>query len=200
MTREEATAFHEAGHAVVGLRQGSPNRLLEVSIVPDLAAGTLGHVSRGKFPRVRDMTLGADGPRHFYRDFNPEVDDRRLVEQRLKPGILSGFAGVIAERRFTGRRHDWAGAAYDLHQATDAIDFIVGSERQAQKYHDYLWVVADDAVTNNWPAIEALALGLLARKRMSGRETRSFLVAVDAAPRRPPAGAKEISSNAGPQS
>jgi hypothetical protein len=200
MKREEATAFHEAGHPVVGLRQGSPNRLLAVSIVPDLEDGSFGHVSRGKFPRVRDLTLGPDGPRHFYRDFNPEVDDRRVVEQRLKPGIVSGFAGVIAETRFTGRRHDWAGAAYDLHQAADAIDFIVGSARQAQKYHAYLWVVAEDAVTNNWQAIEALALELLARKRMSGLETRSFLATVDAAPRRPPAKAKEISSNAGPRS
>jgi hypothetical protein len=52
--QETATAYHEAGHAVVGFWERVPTRLLVVSIVPDASAGTLGHNLRGKHPRVHD--------------------------------------------------------------------------------------------------------------------------------------------------
>ena len=62
--REAATAYHEAGHAVVGLWKGVPTRLLRVSIIPDPDQGTLGHVQRGLNRRVRDFELGDDGRAH----------------------------------------------------------------------------------------------------------------------------------------
>ena len=58
-----ATAHHEAGHAVVGSAAGMRQRLLLVSIVPDEAEGTLGHVRRGAAPRVPDYEL-QDGRSH----------------------------------------------------------------------------------------------------------------------------------------
>jgi hypothetical protein len=173
---EAATAYHEAGHAVVGFWEGVVNRLLAVSIVKNDEQGTLGHVRRGKYPRVRDVEPGDDGkPRVFYREFDPTIDEQRLSERLLKPRILEGFAGVLAEKRLTGRRHNWVGALHDLEMTADLIMRLTGSERQAQKYSDYLWVVAEDAVALHWPEIGALAEELLVRKSMTGRETTVFL-------------------------
>lgn len=174
--RELATAYHEAGHAVVGIGEGVPNRLLQVSIVPDPAEGTLGHVARGAHPRVLDVELGSDGrPRRFYRPFDPTYDDGRLVERRLKPRVVELFAGVLAEKQFTGRRHNWLGASHDLAMAADFILYMTGSERQAQKLSDYLWIVAEDAVDSAWTDIEPLAQELLERKTMPGAAVRAFL-------------------------
>ncbi len=182
--REAATAYHEAGHAVVGLWEGVPTSLLSVSIVPDREAQTLGHTVRGMYPRVPDIKVGEDGkPHRFYREFNPEFDDRQLVGRRLRPEIVKLFAGPLAEKRFTGR-HSWVGAKRDRQAATDLIDHIVGSERQAQKYLAFLWAVAEDAVALHWLEIDALAQELLARKTMTGREIRAFLQAGTAAERR----------------
>lgn len=176
--RETATAYHEAGHAVVGVWEGVPARLVQVSIVPDPAAGTLGHVRRGKWPRVRDIELGADGkPRPFYRDFSPDVDHERLVERQLRPRVLEAFAGILAEKRFSGRNHNWAGASSDLRMAANFIGYLTGSPRQAQKLSDYLWVVADDAVRIHWSEIIELAGALLARRTMTGSEVVAFLQA-----------------------
>jgi len=173
--RQAATAHHEAGHAVVGLWERVPVRLIRASIIPDPEEGTLGHVLHGRMPRVRDVELGRDGrPRHFYRDFSPEFDDERLVERRLKPQIVMLFAGVIAETKFTGRRHNWQGATSDMRAATDFIAYVAPSPRLAQKYSDYLWVVAEDTVDRLWSDVEALATELLTRKTMSAREVIAF--------------------------
>jgi hypothetical protein len=182
--RETATAYHEAGHAVVGLRVGVPTRLIQVSIVPDDAAGTLGHVRRGMYPRVLDIERGDDGkPRRFYRAFSPDIDDERLVERQLRPRVVEAFAGVLAEKRFSGRGHNWPGASADLEMAENFIDYLTGSPRQAQKLSDYLWVVADDAVRIHWPEIMELAQELLTRQKMTGREIKAFLQAGTAAER-----------------
>lgn len=175
--REAATAYHEAGHAVVGLWEGVSTRLVSVSIVPDPEAGTLGHVSRGKQPRrVLDLELGEDGNVHrVYREFNPEYDDQRLVEDWFRKVLVGLFAGVLAEKRFTGRGHNWVGASTDMHTAADFMSYLSVSERQSRKYSDYLWAVAEDAVDDRWSEIHRLAQELLVRKTMSGRDTKAFL-------------------------
>lgn len=173
--REAATAYHEAGHAVVGLCEWVPRRLVRVSIIPDAKEATLGHTDRGKSPRVRDFERGPDGrPRLFYREFDAEIDDKGRVERRLKPRVISLFAGVLAEKRFTGHRHNWVGASDDIQWATEYIRWMTTSSRQAQKYTAYLWVVAEDTVARLWSNIEALAQELLTRKTMTAREVIAF--------------------------
>lgn len=71
----------------------------------------------------------------------------------------------------------------DRAKAADCIDYITGSPRQAQKYTEYLWVVAEDAVALHWSEIGELAEELLVRKTMTGRETKAFLQAGTAAER-----------------
>jgi hypothetical protein len=51
--------------------------------------------------------------------------------------VIALYAGVVAERRLTGRRHNWGGAASDLGSAHDWILVKAGSTRQAQKLSEY---------------------------------------------------------------
>ena len=163
--------------------KGVPTRLLRVSIIPDPDQGTLGHVQRGLNRRVRDFELGDDGRAHrVWRAFDPDLDGRWTSQRRLRPQIVELFAGVIAEKQFTGRRHNWVGASSDVNNAADLIAYIVGSERQARKYSDYLWVVAEDAVTLCWSEVELVATELLVRRQMSGRAVRELLRSVPAQP------------------
>lgn len=173
--REAATAHHEAGHVVVGLSERLPTRLMHVSIVPDVEDGSLGHTQHGSWPRVRDIKSGPDGKMHYYyRCLDPEFDDERRVALLLKPQTIMLFAGVLAEKRFSGHRHNWVGASDDIRRATDRILKMTTSQRQAQKYTAYLWVVAEDAVAHLWSNIEALAHELLTRKAMTGDEVIAF--------------------------
>lgn len=49
--RERATAYHEAGHAVVAFFWPRVPRIARVTIIPDPKAGTLGHARRGRSVR-----------------------------------------------------------------------------------------------------------------------------------------------------
>jgi hypothetical protein len=176
VNRIEAVAYHEAGHVVVGLWEGVPNRLLRASIVPSAADGSLGHEKRGRYARVRVLEIDETGkPRRVWRDWE-FMSDHRLAERRLRPFIVELYAGVIAEKRYTGRRYAWRGSEFDRTQASDLVGHIVGSDRQAQKFLEFLWVVAEDDVDLNWPDIERVAQALLVHRTLSGAAIRRLLL------------------------
>lgn len=155
----ELTAYHEAGHAVaaVVLRVGA----VYASIVPDAVMGTVGHVKH----------LGWPGP-------PPDVEgDLARVRRHAEPRIILALAGVVAEKRHHGRRHNWIGANSDLRAATDLMGHFV-SPRQLQAYTDWMWARTEDLVELWWPQIEAVATALLDRRTMRGREIREVMMSV----------------------
>src|ERR1700693_5800817 len=79
-----ATAYHEAGHAVVALALGRP--VARVSILPDREHLGLCAFGKGVF---------------------------RPSEDWLEREILIALGGIAAEARHTGN-HSWDAAAYDL--------------------------------------------------------------------------------------
>jgi Peptidase family M41 len=171
-----AIAYHEAGHAVIAWALELSPRLMEASIVPNDVAGTLGHVRLGKLPRVSDVKRGADGRSHrYWRAFDPDSDAPELVRRRLEPEIVVCCAGVIAEQRFRGRRHNWRGAAVDLAAASDFAEYSTSSAQQARLYSAYLWQVAKDLLDRWWPSVETLAEALLERRTMNGRDVIDLL-------------------------
>src|SRR5579863_2531557 len=86
LKRLTATAYHEAGHAVMAvlLRQ----RLTEVSIIPDTRKGSSGNCRLVK-------------PRRF----NPYLEDEDTPHRRniSESFAMVHMAGEIAERKFNGR-------------------------------------------------------------------------------------------------
>ena len=87
------TAYHEAGHAIVGLSVEQHDPVYKVSIIP-----------RG---RALGVTM-----------FLPERDRYSYTKQRLMSQIASLFGGRIAEELIFGRDNITTGASNDIERAT----------------------------------------------------------------------------------
>jgi len=160
IARPRQIAYHEAGHAVIGWRLRT--RVRRASIRPE-NDGSAGHVLMVK----------------FRKGWDPDLLDEYVVRRRLEPQIISLFAGVIAERRFTGRRHNWTGAGYDLHEAAGLVLHCVGGNPGPvfTKYSAWLWETAKERVEGHWPQIEAVAAALLESETMTGQQIRDVILA-----------------------
>ncbi len=88
------TAYHEAGHAIVGLTVPSHDPVYKVSIIP-----------RG---RALGVTM-----------FLPEEDRYSYSKERLESQIASMFGGRIAEELVFGADHVTTGASNDIQRATE---------------------------------------------------------------------------------
>jgi ATP-dependent Zn protease len=102
--RREATAFHEAGHAVVATDLRSGWRSVSVS----KNETTLG--------RVTSARLG----KRFQPDVEVDSRTRRVVER----DVMVFLAGREAEAIHTGRRNN-VGAQHDLHCAHELASYAV---------------------------------------------------------------------------
>ncbi len=96
MSEEEKrlTAYHEAGHAVIGLSVPSHDPVYKVSIIP-----------RG---RALGVTM-----------FLPEADRYSYSKERLESQISSLFGGRIAEELVFGPERVTTGASNDIQRATE---------------------------------------------------------------------------------
>src|SRR4051812_25404829 len=106
--RLEATAYREAGHAIIALQFGRAVR--RITITPDHQSSSLGHVLR-----------------HARRSFQPNIltlEDTRQ-KNRVEREILMLLAGPAAEAHFTGR-WDKVGALVDLECAHEIAVRICG--------------------------------------------------------------------------
>lgn len=153
----EATAFHEAGHAVAGylLRR----RFKYVTIEPEET--TLGHVRYYK----------------WRRDQNPEFSWTPALRLRCEEAILTALAGPQAEKIKTGRWNR-VGAQSDYGNATDfALTVCGGSEASATAYMKWLEIRCREILENprNWRGVTTLADELLKRPRLDNQEARSVI-------------------------
>ncbi len=96
MSEEEKrlTAYHEAGHAIVGLSVPSHDPVYKVTIIP-----------RG---RALGVTM-----------FLPEEDRYSFTKERLESSICSLFGGRIAEELIFGLDHVTTGASNDIQRTTE---------------------------------------------------------------------------------
>ncbi len=96
MSEEEKrlTAYHEAGHAIVGLKVPAHDPVYKVSIIP-----------RG---RALGVTM-----------FLPEEDRYSYSKQRLESQICSLFGGRIAEELIFGPEYVTTGASNDIQRTTE---------------------------------------------------------------------------------
>jgi len=99
-SERKLTAYHEAGHAIVGLLMPEHDPVYKVSIIP-----------RG---RALGVTL-----------FLPEGDRYSYSKQRLESQIASLFGGRIAEELIFGKESVTTGASNDIKRATDIARSMV---------------------------------------------------------------------------
>lgn len=151
----EATAHHEAGHAIAALRLGRPFRY--VTIEPD--EGSLGHVLF----------------RAWDKRFHPDVNWSPRTEALLRDAIVTALAGLEAQAKFTGRR-DFRGARSDYDQAADLASRACGSLKETNAYLAWLCVRTKQIVSVHWGEIRALASALLREKRLSYEGARDVFL------------------------
>jgi cell division protease FtsH len=96
MSEEEKrmTAYHEAGHAIVGMTVPEHDPVYKVTIIP------------------RGRALGVT-------QFLPEQDRYSLSKRRLESAIATLFGGRIAEELIFGREGVTTGASNDIERATE---------------------------------------------------------------------------------
>lgn len=99
-SEKKLTAYHEAGHAIVGLSMPDHDPVYKVTIIP-----------RG---RALGVTM-----------FLPEGDRYSHSRQRLESQIASLFGGRIAEEIVFGREQVTTGASNDIQRATEIARSMV---------------------------------------------------------------------------
>ena len=146
-----ATAYHEAGHAVMALSFGCP--IKKVTIVP--GRSWLGQYRLG----VCELQKGRS------------ANAKNLLDDE----IVLLFAGMVAEAHFTGRYCE-AGAAEDLRAIRRLLCHRAGSEKQHERLHRRLLArtehLLDDEATAL--AVEMVATELVQKQTISGRAVRHF--------------------------
>jgi hypothetical protein len=140
----EATAYHEAGHAVVALALDRP--VIKVSILAHREA--LGICAFGKAV------------------FRPSED-------WLEREVLIALAGMAAEAKHTGE-YDREAAGRDLRYARKLSLQRAGNERQAERLEKRLLSKTEHLLEQeeNWQAVEKIAAALLREGQISGRQAR----------------------------
>src|SRR5207248_3797194 len=88
------TAYHEAGHAIVGLTVPEHDPVYKVTIIP------------------RGRALGVT-------QFLPEQDRYSMSKRRIQSAIATLFGGRIAEELIFGADSVTTGASNDIERATD---------------------------------------------------------------------------------
>jgi ATP-dependent Zn protease len=141
---DEATAYHEAGHAVAALALDRPVK--KVSIKPD-----------------RDrMGICAFGKAVF-----------RPSQDWLKREVLIALAGMAAEAKHTGE-YDREAAGRDLIYARGLAIERAGNARQAERLQRRMLSKVEHLLEHeaNWRAVQRIAKALLEQTEISGRQAR----------------------------
>ena len=161
-SRRERTAYHEAGHAVVGF--ALRRRVLSVSIAP-AGDGSRGRCNYAPTNRKHLQSKGEAGPQ-----------TRRTVE-RL---IMCTLGGVLAEQLATGVENT---ISKDWPKAKDLAKRVTANEREADAYVAWLRLRTEALLSQ--PAaramVDAVAHALLKDgPQLSGAQARRIAMGGDA--------------------
>ena len=143
---EIATAYHEAGHAVMALALGRP--VQRVSVLPNHLRLGQCEIKKGSFKPTDDA---------------------------LEARILILLGGPAAEARHTGK-YCWAGAAQDLRGVRSLTQMRAASERQVERLERRMLDKAEHILDQPgmWEAVVQIADELLRCTTISGRAARHF--------------------------
>ena len=162
-----ATAYHEAGHAVMHLQLNLPLR--GVSIIPNKRKESLGHVHGGSIPKWV-ITIAETGDAWEY----PRVISRALSE------ICAFKAGRIAERLAT-KKTNHEGAEGDRRAAYEWL-FVLAPElatHECTALDRWLELRTSRLVKKHWSTIKLVAEALSIRRSLTGAEVRQIVTSRD---------------------
>ncbi len=212
MTEDEKklTAYHEAGHAIVGLKSPEHDPVHKVTIIP-----------RG---RALGVTM-----------FLPEEDRYSYTKQRLNSSIASLFGGRLAEELIFGNERVTTGAQNDIQRATELARNMVTKwglsdrmgplsygedegevflghqvtqhktvsdetahaiDEEVRRIIDDNYARAQGLLTENLDTLHAMADGLMKYETLDSEQIRDIM---GGRPPRPPADYGDPSSGGGPR-
>jgi hypothetical protein len=156
----KATAYHEAGHAVMALFLGRP--IQKVTIAPGKSA-------------IGDAHLGLC---HVKK--SPGKGSKDWLEDE----VMILLAGMVAEAQITGQ-YCAAGAARDLRFVRRFLQSRAESERQIERLERRLLSKTENHLSDRalWSAVESIAAELLKSETISGRAAKHFYETAAAAER-----------------
>jgi hypothetical protein len=152
----EATAYHEAGHAVIAYVLGY--RPQSVTIVPTV--DTAGHIIN-------------TNPLH---GFQLEIDSSAEARLRIESLITICFAGPIAQKRYNPRSWRRAHGQWDYEKIAELGLRVCGSAEQASAFIRWREIVACDMVRAHWPRIQLVAGQLLERENLSHTDLDAIIM------------------------
>lgn len=143
-SQEIATAYHEAGHAVMALALGRP--VQKVTVQPNEVRLGQCEIRKGRFRPSKDV---------------------------LETEMLILLGGVAAEVLHSGR-YEFAGAAQDLRSLRLLAATRAGGEKQIERLERRMLDKAEHVLgrPGNWEAVRLIAEELLSRTTISGRAAR----------------------------
>ena len=151
-----ATAYHEAGHAVMAVSLGRP--IEKVTITP--SKSQIGAMTSGLRLGVCKIQKGRSKP----------------TKDWLEDEVMILYAGMVAESGFT-KQYCQIGAAQDLRQVRRLLERTrAKTERQLEKLEQRLLDKTEHALNDDvhLAAIEMVAKELLDKKTISGRAVEHF--------------------------
>lgn len=152
----EATAYHEAGHAVIAYLLGYKPQ--SATIVPTVE--TAGHVIHA------NPLYG----------FQLDVDDSDGARLRVESAITICFAGPIAQKRHNPRSWRNAHGQWDYDTIAELGLRVCGSGEQATAFIRWREIVARDMVQAHWLRIARVAGRLLECERLSHADLDAIIV------------------------
>jgi len=170
--KDQATAYHEAGHAVAAFYV--ERAFTNISIEED--EDSFGRVIRR-------------APGEWFRP-DAEVDGR--TRRRIEQDIMIGLAGPLAEERFTGTSND-AGAGLIMPEGMDVGILLPGSDLQrvvdlslyvsgggddeASAFVEWLRQRTLSLLNQHWPSrsLEELAAQLLVDRTLSWKRAKQVI-------------------------
>jgi hypothetical protein len=168
-----ATAYHEAGHAVLQIALGIGCE--GVTVVPDYGKGSAGASARGgAYGKMAESSGEKDDDVATLRLF---AEDAFLLRH-----AIADLAGAEAVRRWKPRRKNWkAGSESDYRSASDRINAITRDAESVDLLHKYAYRRCTVLVEHYWSEISVIAAILLRQKLISGDKARkAFLKSLDA--------------------
>ncbi|MFI5180946.1 MAG: hypothetical protein ACHQPI_06120 [Thermoanaerobaculia bacterium] len=149
-----ATAFHEAGHAVMHVLAGHQLQLL--SIKP-------GQESHGGTKVVPQFRVPSSGP----------VSPQTVANVEAAVCIL--LAGWEAQQRAAPKSARGHGTVEDARKAVDLIDVLSGSSEEVQAWIHLLEVRTRHRVAHYWRAVNSVATALLEKETLDGAEAGTLI-------------------------
>lgn len=156
----KATAYHEAGHVVIGYHLGLRLGKRGVSIISD--GDSLGR---------------ADVPFTFHN--SPEFDKSDRMRLQIERQVICFLAGGEAQRRFNPRSVRNYHASADYQYSVNLLSYVFYGPDELSAYVRFLQIRTRNivALKHTWVQITAIAEGLLQRKHLSRDEAENIMSA-----------------------